>query len=121
MLNIALTALEEEQATGVIGFERLLTLYLAGDAEALWQFAMEETDLSDPVQAASWNALLTDRNQRMAQRVHRRLLEHPDVPTMFAFGTLHFLGPESIVEKLRAIGYTVTRVPMDSGSTADRS
>ncbi|MHC4823679.1 MAG: TraB/GumN family protein [Planctomycetota bacterium] len=110
MLDVALTKLLEEQRSGVIGFELLLAHYLSGDADALWQFALAETDLTDPVQVQGWNALLIDRNLRMAQRVDRILKESPDRPTMFAFGALHFLGPESVGAHLQAMGYTVTRV-----------
>lgn len=110
MLDVALTKLIEEQASGVVGFELLLAHYLSGDADALWDFAMAETDLDDPIQAEAWNALLIDRNLRMAQRVDRILKDNPDRPTMFAFGTLHFVGPESVGTHLQAMGYTVTRV-----------
>lgn len=110
MLGITLDKLIEEQGADKSSIEKLLDLYLSGDEQALWSFAMSETDLDDPVQAAWMQSLLTDRNLRMASRVHARLKEKPGSKTVFAFGALHFLGPNSVGEHLRSLGYTVTRV-----------
>ncbi len=111
MLDVGLAKLEREQGAPVSGFQHMLELYLSGDGDALWAYAMAETDLSDPIQAKAWNALLLQRNQRMAMRIHQQLLAHPQQKALFAFGSLHFLGPESVVEKLKSLGYEVSRVP----------
>jgi len=111
MLSISLDKLIQEQAEGVTSISKLRSLYLAGDADALWDFAISETDLDDPIQNAWMNAILQERNLRMAQRIHARLEEHPGKATFFAFGTLHFVGPNSVGEHLKSLGYTVTRVP----------
>lgn len=118
MLGITLDKLIEEQGAEKTSIERLLDFYLAGDEEALWSYAMSETDLSDPVQAAWMQSLLTDRNLRMASRVHARLQEEPNSKTFFAFGALHFVGPESVGEHLRSLGYKVTRVAHEPRSSA---
>ena len=110
MLSISLGKLIEEQAQGVSSVEQLRELYLAGDEKALWDFAMSETDLDDPIQNAWLNAILQERNTRMAQRIHARLQEHPDKATFFAFGTLHFVGPNSVGEHLKSLGYSIRRV-----------
>jgi len=110
MLSISLDKLIQEQAEGVTSVAQLRDLYLSGDADALWDFAMSETDLDDPIQNAWLNAILQERNLRMAQRIHARLQEAPDQSAFFAFGTLHFVGPNSIGEHLKSLGYTVTRV-----------
>lgn len=110
MLSISLDKLIQEQAEELTSVAKLRKLYLAGDGEALWAFAMSETDLDDPIQNAWLNAILQERNTRMAQRIHARLLEHPDKATVFAFGTLHFVGPNSVGEHLKSLGYSVTRV-----------
>ncbi|MGB0952870.1 MAG: TraB/GumN family protein [Planctomycetota bacterium] len=111
MLNVTLDKLLEEIGAEKSSIERLLDLYLAGDEVALWDYALSETDLNDPVQAAWMKSLLTDRNLRMASRVHARLKNKPGSKTFFAFGALHFIGPESVGEHLRSLGYSVTRVP----------
>jgi len=110
MLSISLDKLIKEQAENVNSVATLRKLYLAGNADALWAFAMSETDLDDPIQNAWLNAILQERNTRMAQRIHARLLQHPDKATVFAFGTLHFVGPNSVGEHLRSLGYIVNRV-----------
>lgn len=111
MLDVTLERLVQEQAEGVTSVERLFELYLSGDERALWDFAMSETDLDDPVQAAWLKSLLSDRNLRMASRVHARLREKPSSKVLFAFGALHFVGPEGVGEHLKSLGYSVTRVP----------
>jgi hypothetical protein len=110
MLDITLEKLREEHAAGLSSVEKLLELYVSGDADALWAFAMEETDLDDPVQQRAWNALTTVRNQTMVTRIDEMLQDSPGRKFMFAFGSLHFVGPDSVVEGLRARGYEVTRV-----------
>ena len=40
---------------------RVLELYLAGDAEALWAYAEAEAPLDDPVLAAWWEAIYAQR------------------------------------------------------------
>ena len=52
MLSIGLDRLIEEQAQGISSVVKLRELYLAGDGKALWDFAMSETDLEDPIQNA---------------------------------------------------------------------
>lgn len=111
MLGVTLDKLLEEQATGVTSVSQLFELYLSGDEKAMWSYATTQTDLDDPAQAAWLKALLTDRNLRMASRVHARLQEKPGSKAFFAFGTLHFVGPDSVGEHLRSLGYEVTRVP----------
>ena len=111
LLSISLDNLIEQQAEGVNNVAQLRDLYLSGDGDMLWDFAMSETDLDDPIQNAWLNSILQERNTRMAQRIHARLQEHPNKSAFFAFGTLHFVGPNSVGEHLKSLGYTVTRVP----------
>jgi uncharacterized protein YbaP (TraB family) len=110
MLDITLQNLRKELAAGQSSVEQLLELYVSGDTTALWDFAMQETDLSDPVQQRAWDALTTIRNRTMVERIHEKLQAAPEKKFMFAFGSLHFVGPDSVVEGLRALGYQVTRV-----------
>ncbi|MFK5955387.1 MAG: TraB/GumN family protein [Planctomycetota bacterium] len=110
MLGVTLEKLVKEQANGASSLAKLRDLYLAGDEDALWKFAMSETDLDDPIQIDWLHAILQERNLLMAQRIHARLQEFPERSTFFAFGALHFVGPDSVGEHLKSLGYTVTRV-----------
>lgn len=110
MLGITLQNLREHADAGVSSVETLLDLYVLGDAEDIWAFAMSEFDVADPVQAAAWHALTTERNLRMVERIDARLQAAGGRREMFAFGSLHFIGPDSVVEGLRQRGYEVTRL-----------
>jgi len=110
ILQITLTKLREEQANGVSSVQQLLELYIAGDPDALWNFAMAETDLEDPVQKRAWEAITLVRNRAMVARIDAKLQASEGRSYMFAFGSLHFAGPDSVVEGLRALGYEVTRI-----------
>ncbi|MCP4092825.1 MAG: TraB/GumN family protein [Planctomycetes bacterium] len=114
MLRVTLEKLREEQAAGKSAVQRLLELYIAGAPDALWAYAMEETDLDDPVQAAAWQALLADRNVVMTSRIHEKLQAANGRQFMFAIGSLHYVGPDSVVAGLRELGYEVTRINGDS-------
>jgi uncharacterized protein YbaP (TraB family) len=107
MLDITLEKLRAEQASGITSVQKLLDLYVAGDPDAIWAFAMEEVDTSDPVQDRAWRALTTSRNRVMTARIHAKLKSSAGRTFMFAFGSLHFCGPDSVVEGLRALGYEV--------------
>lgn len=116
LLEVTLNKLLEEQRTGESSLQHLLMLYLEGDGDAMWDFALTQTDFEDPRQVGAWNALTTERNRRMAERIHRGLEDHPDSKRFYAFGTLHFLGPESVIARLQDRGYTVTRLSAETQS-----
>jgi len=46
----------------------------------------------------------------MAQRIELLLKEQPTKRYVFAFGVMHFLGEQSIVEYFETKGYRVNRV-----------
>jgi len=110
LLDVALERLEADRRAGR---NRLLELYeawLRGDESALLRMNAESLDLKDPAQKRWWDALFTARNERMAERADRALREAGGQPVFFAIGTLHFLGEGSMVELLRARGWSVVRV-----------
>lgn len=109
LLDVTLTHLEEDRRAGR---NRLLELYeawLRGDDAALLRMNREGIDFGDPAQQRWWDALFTQRNLRMAERADRILREAGAQPVFFALGTLHFLGEDSVVELLRARGWSVVR------------
>lgn len=110
MLEITVQKLLEEQAAGTPAVLRLLELYIEGNTDALWDYAMEETDMNDPVQVRAWHALLAERNVRMISRIDEKLKTAEGRQFMFAVGSLHYVGPDSIVNGLRDLGYEVTRI-----------
>ncbi|CAG5126689.1 unnamed protein product, partial [Candidula unifasciata] len=51
--------------------------------------------------------LIDKRNARMAERVAYLLQQHPDTSFFFAFGAGHFLGNETVIDRLRRTGLRV--------------
>lgn len=111
LLDLALAKLEEDRASGRNRLQELFEVWLRGDEAALERLQREEVDLSDPAQRVWWDAVFIERNRRMAERVDVILRAAPAQRPLFAFGALHFVGADSVVERLRELGWTVERVP----------
>lgn len=110
LLDLALTKLEEDLAAGRNRLQELFAAWRAGDEQELLRMQAAEVDLDDPAQRKWWDALFTQRNRRMAERVDALLRDPAQGEPMFAFGALHFVGADSVVELLRARGWRVERV-----------
>lgn len=90
--------------------EIMLEHYINGDIEALWAFAEKEIKDASALEIAAFDALLIQRNFKMAERIAARIKAHPQSTTFYAFGALHFAGPQGVNELLKEMGYTVERV-----------
>ncbi len=84
--------------------------YLLGDEEKIYAYLMEEYDPNDELDVKFMKALLDDRNVTMAERTAKMMKENPDKVHVFAFGTLHFVGPMSVNKMLKEKGFKVTRL-----------
>ncbi len=78
-----------------------------GKADVLWQdmavrMKKEYPDLYQRINVA--------RNDAWVPKIEKRLVESKKDDTLVVVGALHLLGPDGVVEKLRAKGYTVERV-----------
>jgi uncharacterized protein YbaP (TraB family) len=109
-LHRTLEDLAVARAEGRSPFRELFEAYVAGDTDALWALAEEQLDPPVPSVLEWWDAVYLQRNHRMVERLARETLADEDGVPFFAFGALHFLGPQGVVELLRAQGWTVTRV-----------
>ena len=58
----------------------------------------------------SYKLLDVDRNDAWLPKIEKRLTDSKTDNTLVVVGTLHLLGSDGLVEKLRAKGYTVERV-----------
>ncbi len=109
MLEGTLDSLEKEKHYAL----EMKRLYLHGNAAQLLSF-IRRTTYAVPryrsLEKKFMAHLLYDRNERMAKRVLARLQSHPKQCFFFAFGVMHFLGENSVIEELRRAGYRVTRV-----------
>ena len=69
-----------------------------------------ELDRDDPLSRKAKKVLLTDRNERLTQRVAARIGHAPTQVHLFAIGALHLPGETGLVTRLQALGFTVTRI-----------
>ena len=56
------------------------------------------------------NALFTQRNRRMAARIHGKRLIAPQKSYFFAVGAGQLPGPDGVLKLLEKLGYKLTRV-----------
>ncbi len=88
--------------------QRLVDAYLARDLDAMQTLNDQAMAMTDAGTRDLVNArLVTDRNQRMVQRMLPSLQEGT---AFVAVGALHLPGPEGILRLLEQRGYTVTKV-----------
>lgn len=57
--------------------------------------------------------LINKRNERMASRVTKLLEDHPDQSFFFAFGVGHFLGNNTVIDRLRQQGFDIEHMHPD--------
>lgn len=79
----------------------------AGDVERLDRDMRADMALKTP---QSYKLLDVDRNDAWLPQIEKRLTDSRSDDTLVVVGTLHLLGADGLVEKLRAKGYKVERV-----------
>ena len=79
----------------------------AGDAEGLWNGMAADMKRDYP---RLYQRINVARNDAWVPRVEQRLTAPGTDDTLVVVGALHLLGPDGVVEKLRARGYQVERV-----------
>jgi uncharacterized protein YbaP (TraB family) len=120
LLKTSLDTLQRMQRAGESPAEELLSIYLAGDAQALFDAATKcDTPGADAnLQARFVQAVLTERNERMAERIVERLRQHPDQVAFFAIGAAHCAGERGVLTLLEKAGYAATRIGDQASSSA---
>jgi len=81
-------------------------VWRAGDAERLWSEMAMDMRREYP---ALYRSINVERNDRWMPKLERRL-QAGQGTTLVVVGSLHLLGADGVVEKLRARGYKVERV-----------
>jgi len=100
----------EDLAEGRDRLAELAYYYLLGDEQKIYDYLMQDQDPNDELEVKFMKALLDDRNVTMADRCAKMMKENPDKIQVFAFGTLHFVGPVSVNKLLINKGFKVTRL-----------
>jgi len=112
-LETSLDAMEEDQLEEKDSMERLVNLYLKGDAQALEKEFRDEffdDSLPQPLAERIFAAIMTSRNEAMIETIDKTLQQSPERSHVFAAGAGHFVVSPSIVAGLIERGYRVTRV-----------
>lgn len=86
---------------------KLHAAWRAGKADTLWQDMGMQMKKEYP---GLYKRINVARNDAWVPRIEKRLGESGKDDTLVVVGALHLLGPDGVVEKLRAKGYTVERV-----------
>lgn len=86
---------------------KLHAAWRAGKADVLWQDMAVQMKKEYP---NLYNRINVARNDAWVPKIEKRLTESGKDDTLVVVGALHLLGPEGVVEKLRAKGYTVERI-----------
>ena len=107
----------EKPVPGQITVQKLVSLYLDGDLEAV----AEEINKKDPelefIEKKFKTSLLDDRNVKMADRIATRLAEQPAKTYFFAVGAAHYPGDKGLVALLAKKGLKITRLtPADAAT-----
>lgn len=102
--------LAEALSQSADGKEETMRLHKAwrdGDADRLWNGTVLEMKRQYP---DLYRRINVDRNNAWMPRIEQRLNVPGDDDTLVVVGAAHLLGPDGVVEKLRARGFDVQRV-----------
>lgn len=102
-LDEALTESEE----GREEMRKLHDAWRAGDADTLWNGMALEMRQRYP---QLYRRINVERNDAWLSEIEQRLKSGGRDDTLVVVGALHLLGPDGVVEKLRAKGYEVERI-----------
>jgi uncharacterized protein YbaP (TraB family) len=111
LLRDTITQLRAVRATGRTPSDILAELYLAGDLDKLVEELMKWDAASGDAEfcARLMDRLLYRRNAIMAERIEKKLREHPEKSFLFAVGAAHLQGPRGLLAALEKAGYKLTR------------
>lgn len=97
----------DEAAQGGGQVEKLHQAWRSGDADEMWNGMAFEMRRDYP---QLYQHINVDRNDAWLPRIRERLDTPGDDDTLVVVGSLHLLGSDGLVEKLRAKGYKVERI-----------
>ncbi|MEJ7747398.1 MAG: TraB/GumN family protein [Luteimonas sp.] len=94
-------------AEGPTEVEKLHRAWRAGDIDAMWSGMAADMRKEYP---RLYKVINIERNDAWVPQLERRLKDVGTDETLVVVGTLHLLGSDGVVEKLRAKGYKVERI-----------
>lgn len=119
VLAKALDLMERDERAGVSSGERLMRAYMAGEVAPVRALMLESYDETDPAQKKMLDALLTQRDKRLAERIIARLRAAPDKSAFFAIGAGHLVMDDNVITRLERAGLKLRRLtPADTEALA---
>lgn len=110
LLEATLDSVERAAAARQDPITGLVEAYLRGNEAELERLLRQEAALEHPVNQRLYDELMTRRNGRFVERIAARLRADPERGQFFAIGAGHLVGEDGVVARLRAAGFTVTRI-----------
>jgi uncharacterized protein YbaP (TraB family) len=111
-----------EVKSGALSTDKLVALYLAGDAEAVGREIHANFERADsPLARKLRRIIIAERDERFADRIAALLEEHPDKRFFFAIGAGHLADEANVLERLRGKNLTLTRIERDGSPEAPSS
>ena len=93
--------------------EKLIGIYLSGDSQALSNVFLEEfnsDELPEGLGDKLVKALLTQRNEQMAETILDAMKAAPEKTHLFAAGTAHYVVGPTVIDLLKKKGFEIERV-----------
>jgi len=109
-VEILRETLDQLEGGGAQYGEKMIQAYLAGDGDRLWKVMYEYVDPDNPVDRKFMRIAITERNQRMADRIGERLKNNEDKIYFFAIGAAHYDREDGILALLKDMGYAPQRL-----------
>ncbi len=120
-LEKTLELCERAAASGTSYARQAVDAYLRGEESELMAELRAGSNLDTEAGRKLFERLVTERNQRLAERMIGHLRKRPDRSFFFAIGAGHLMGPEGVVARLEQAGYVVRRLtPADSAGCLSR-
>lgn len=112
-LEVALDGMEEDDADDEDELGELVDVYLRGDGDRMDAVFREEffdDSLPRPLAEKIFAALMTDRNQAMADTIDQVVREQGNRVHLFAAGAGHYVVGPTVIELLEKKGYVIERI-----------
>jgi uncharacterized protein YbaP (TraB family) len=112
VLRASLDYMDACKQRGTSAFDEINNAYLSGDLEKLMA-TMNSSMMSGVPETTirKFNdALLTNRNRRLAERMAKKMKEHQNQTQVFVLGAAHYAEPHGVLDLLRQDGFKISRV-----------
>ena len=101
MLRTSLDYLDKLREKGEDPVEDLVQTYLKGTTDTFHDKFFEATGKDDPIMQKFYAAIMTKRNETMAERIHHKFTTEPGVSRFYAVGAAHYADGDGLLTSLK--------------------